>query len=67
MTRPAPDKDNKFCSICGLRYVEYGNNAWPINGSRCCNRCNDFYVIPRRIADMLRQRRLDAEAKESEK
>ena len=37
------------CSICGLPLdSEYGNNAQPINDGRCCNDCNEMYVIPAR-------------------
>lgn len=41
------------CSICGNNIPnyfgwKYGNNAWPINDGRCCNDCNEMYVIPAR-------------------
>jgi hypothetical protein len=39
----------KTCSICGTRYVGWGNNARPINTGRCCDTCNQI-VIGARIA-----------------
>lgn len=47
------------CSICGgpqekwhPKSKGYGHNAEPINDGRCCNRCNNTIVIPRRMKDM---------------
>lgn len=37
------------CSICGNRYVGFGNNARPINSGRCCDDCNALYVLPMRM------------------
>lgn len=48
------------CVICNRQFHtfgtnpfqrdEYGNNPWPIsNSGRCCNRCNNDFVIPRRL------------------
>ncbi len=37
------------CSICGKIYKGYGNNAFPIDWGRCCNECNDKFVIPLRV------------------
>ena len=37
------------CSICGKTYEHWGNNAWPINEGRCCDKCNLDYVVPARI------------------
>ena len=39
----------KKCSICGKKYVGYGNNAEPFNSGRCCDACNTDYVIPARL------------------
>src|SRR5262245_11951712 len=36
----------KVCSICGGAIVDFGNNAWPVNDDRCCDRCNAERVIP---------------------
>ena len=41
----------KVCSICTEEYTEYGNNAEPFQG-RCCNRCDNAFVIPARILRM---------------
>ena len=38
------------CSICNYNDIgKYGNNAQPINDGRCCDWCNNEFVIPRRI------------------
>src|SRR5262245_2425448 len=34
------------CSICGGAIVGFGNDAWPVNDNRCCDRCNTERVIP---------------------
>lgn len=48
------DYDNlikmKICSICFRKFLEYGNNAWPVNLGICCNNCDDNIVIPARIS-----------------
>src|SRR5262245_27137823 len=36
----------KACSICGGAMVGFGNDAWPLNGDRCCDQCNAERVIP---------------------
>lgn len=50
------------CSICKRRIdIELisgwtqGNNAQPINAGRCCNDCNAMFVIPERLARMIRK------------
>ena len=41
------------CSICEETIEgEYGNNAEPVNDGRCCNFCNEVFVIKRRLFDM---------------
>ncbi len=41
------------CCICGEQIEEvFSNNALPIKDGRCCNTCNDVYVIPARIAEL---------------
>lgn len=42
-------KKNNVCSICGKPFKGMGNNAFPFNMGRCCNKCNDNAVIPLRI------------------
>ena len=39
------------CSICNQPYTNFGNNAAPFEG-RCCDTCNDIYVVPARIAQL---------------
>lgn len=40
----------QVCCICGKKFVGYGNNPAPYKKSgRCCDQCNDDYVIPSRI------------------
>ena len=56
----------KKCSICndyidvmmvdGERGWDDGHNAEPVNGGRCCNKCNDDVVIPTRLAQALKER-----------
>ena len=36
----------KVCSICGEAIVGFGNDAWPVNDDRCCDRCNAGRVTP---------------------
>ena len=36
------------CSVCGGHYDGFGNNAAPFPG-RCCNDCDNRFVIPARI------------------
>ena len=45
-------KEKKVCSICGLEYKGYGNDAEPINSGRCCDTCNNMKVIPARISNL---------------
>jgi len=34
----------------GKVYWDEGNDAWPLlKEGRCCDNCNDFYVIPARL------------------
>lgn len=40
------------CSICGEEYYGWGNNAFPVTEGRCCDKCNDEFVIPVRIEQM---------------
>ena len=42
----------QICSICGIEYDGYGNNAEPINDGRCCDECNLSKVIPARLGLM---------------
>jgi len=37
------------CSICKLEMIDLGNNAEPVNSGRCCDLCNDTFVIPYRM------------------
>ena len=40
-----------ICSICRQPYSGWGNNAHPFPG-RCCDACNDVYVIPARFESL---------------
>jgi len=44
--------DNFLCTICGLKIDGFGHNAEPFSRGRCCNQCNDKFVIPARIRRM---------------
>lgn len=37
------------CCICGDQFTGWGNNPEPFKGERCCNACNDSFVIPTRM------------------
>ena len=42
----------QICCICKKRYEGFGNNPDPMcieEGARCCDECNDRFVIPARI------------------
>ena len=41
----------QYCSICGKEFEGYGNNAYPVNSGRCCDKCNTSIVVPRRMQD----------------
>ena len=43
--------EKRVCSICGMEFTGYGNNAEPINDGICCDECNIGAVIPRRMAE----------------
>jgi hypothetical protein len=49
-----PVNKEKICSICGTTYYGYGHSAQPLNDGRCCMACNDAHVIPRRLADIMK-------------
>lgn len=37
------------CCICGKEIEGYGNNPFPFIGEKCCDRCNETYVITVRL------------------
>ena len=44
----------KKCCLCGIEFYGYGNNPYPLCDvndcdGRCCNECDNKYVIPSRI------------------
>lgn len=41
------------CSICNIHYIGHGNNAWPVNDGRCCDPCNDEFVLAARLKDIV--------------
>lgn len=45
--------DREFgCCLCGKKFTGWGNDPWPIvieEDARCCDRCNDTFVIPARL------------------
>ena len=46
-------RESKKCSICKYNDIgAYGNNAEPINDGRCCDWCNNEFVIPKRLENM---------------
>ena len=39
------------CCICGRKFEGDGNNPEPVKShGRCCDECNELYVIPTRLA-----------------
>lgn len=46
----------KICSICHGGYTGFGNNAQPVNNGRCCDKCNQDVVIPRRMGALARRK-----------
>jgi DNA-directed RNA polymerase subunit RPC12/RpoP len=46
-------EDVKICSICSIRFTEWGNNAEPVNSGICCDSCNSNVVIPNRVSFIL--------------
>lgn len=44
--------EHNICTLCGAKYEGYGNNAEPITPGRCCNTCDDIYVVPVRLGMM---------------
>lgn len=44
------------CCICGKKFVEFGNNPYPVKSEgRCCDECNTTYVIPARLAEFSKK------------
>ena len=37
------------CVLCRESFIGYGNNPEPLSEGRCCNHCDEAYVIPARI------------------
>lgn len=58
------DKEQE-CVICHKPFEGYGNNAEPVAEGRCCDECNAKVVIPARIEEMNKYKKLD-EAKEKD-
>ena len=56
------------CCICGKQCEnEWGNNPYPVNkneGARCCNECNDKFVIPARIKIYLEAKNMKGDKKD---
>lgn len=58
------DKEQE-CVICHKPFEGYGNNAEPVAEGRCCDECNAKVVIPARIEEMNKSKKLD-EVKEKD-
>jgi hypothetical protein len=41
------------CTICKKGINGFGNNAEPIKKGTCCCLCNDLFVIPARLQQLL--------------
>lgn len=45
------------CCICGRLFTGYGNNPAPVKkAGRCCDECNDYVVIPARLAELEKKK-----------
>lgn len=44
------------CCLCEEKIEsKYGrNNAEPVSSGECCNNCNEQFVIPHRLAEILK-------------
>lgn len=54
--------DIKVCCICHCEFTGWGNNPWPVNDeedARCCDACNEAFVVPARISRMFANQRTD--------
>lgn len=48
------NKEIHVCCICGKVFEGWGNNPYPMaEEGRCCDECNDTYVIPARLIKMV--------------
>lgn len=50
------------CCICGREFEGFGNNPYPLCDkddfeSRCCDECDNLYVIPARIKKLMEKRK----------
>ena len=55
MIKSSTGKDAFKCSICGGFFYGWGNNPYPVTkgeDDKCCDNCNDMYVIPARIEEL---------------
>lgn len=53
----AKEHGSNVCCICGkpmyhpvYKEAYFGNNALPVSNGRCCDDCNEYFVIPARLA-----------------
>lgn len=44
-----PEEEVKICPLCGKPYKGWGNNPYPLNVGRVCDKCNLNVIIPMRI------------------
>ena len=50
------EEERKVCCICGCEFIGWGNNPDPVKDKgRCCDSCNERFVIPARIAQLSRR------------
>jgi len=52
------DSLDRYCCLCGDKFIGMGNNPDPLGGedpdARCCDTCNWLKVIPARLGRMPR-------------
>lgn len=43
------EEEVKICPLCGKPYKGWGNNPYPLNVGKVCDKCNLNVIIPMRI------------------
>lgn len=46
--------ETKTCAICQQSFSGFGHNPSPFSGERCCDSCNEKFVIPLRIYEITK-------------
>lgn len=60
-------ENGTICCICGMPIEGWGNNPDPVvrePRARCCDECNQRYVLPARIVELYRREKTNDEVVE---